>query len=618
MGVVYLAHEVALDRPVALKLLLPDPAGEGALRERFLREARTAARLSHPHIVPIFAVDQVEDFVFFAMAAIQGRTLGERVRTQGPLSNGDATRLVKEVAWALAYAHAQGVVHRDIKPDNILLEEGTGRALVTDFGIAQVGASVDDDAATQVVGTAEFMSPEQARGASVDARSDMYSLAAVGFYAVSGRTPFEGPSASAILGKHLAEPAPNLTSVVPGVSPPLARVVDRCLRKDPERRFLGGESVADALAREDVTERQLPIPLRVFIKNLRELAQSASAAAALVTFLGVPFTVALASRGLLAGVGIVGPLTGMLIAGIGLTGLWHGRKALKAGFTNEEILLALEEDVLRRNEEIRFEVGPRTTVVDRIAARLATFGAGTASVSLVMGMLGGGGVVANTMFTIASMSGVIGLGSAAVLAHRSQKRADIVGERWLGLWGGRVGDALFKVAGFRVKAPASLPSGVHRSTEMVLGLAAVKLFDDLPKEFRRELGDLPATVKALEDDARSLRAQVRELNGVIDELDDDVSGTASDGRMGIHRDVVATRDEAEAGLRTVVAALETIRVGLLRMHAGEPLVQSVTMELEAARDIALNMEGLLEGHREVERLLDERRATGTFTLPADD
>src|SRR5438876_1444091 len=124
MGVVYLAREVRLDRPVAIKLLPPELAAQERLRERFLREARTAARLSHPYIVPIHAVDEIGGFVFYVMAYVGGETLAQRVASRGPLPPHDATRVLREVAWALAYAHSQGVVHRDIKPANILLERG--------------------------------------------------------------------------------------------------------------------------------------------------------------------------------------------------------------------------------------------------------------------------------------------------------------------------------------------------------------------------------------------------------------------------------------------------------------------------------------------------------------
>src|SRR5262249_4361964 len=132
MGRVYLARDVALERPVAIKVLPPELASNAEQRERFLREARTAARLSHPNIVPIFAVQDVGEFVFFVMAYVDGETLRQRVAARGPCPTGTASRILRDVAFALSYAHAQGVVHRDVKPENILIEHGSDRALVTD------------------------------------------------------------------------------------------------------------------------------------------------------------------------------------------------------------------------------------------------------------------------------------------------------------------------------------------------------------------------------------------------------------------------------------------------------------------------------------------------------
>src|ERR1043165_7584345 len=144
MGIVYLARDVQLDRDVAIKVLPTPLAHTPDARKRFMREARTAAGLSHPNIVPIHRVGEAGGFVFFVMSYVEGETLGERLRTRGPLPPPEAMRVLREVAWALAYAHGRGIVHRDVKPDNILLEAATGRALVTDFGIAQGGGGGGD------------------------------------------------------------------------------------------------------------------------------------------------------------------------------------------------------------------------------------------------------------------------------------------------------------------------------------------------------------------------------------------------------------------------------------------------------------------------------------------
>ncbi|MCE9602615.1 MAG: serine/threonine protein kinase [Gemmatimonadetes bacterium] len=248
MGVVYLARDLMLDRQVALKVLPPGSA-TSEVRERFLREARTAGQLSHPHIVHIHRADQRGDFAFFVMGLVDGENLGQRVRDRGPLPAADAVRHLREVAWALAYAHARGVIHRDVKPENIMIERGTNRALVTDFGIARSERSPSMTGEGHVVGTAHYMSPEQVQGTALDGRSDLYALGCVGYFLLSGRVPFEGAGATAVLVAHVTRPAPPLLSVAPQVPQALAAVIDRCLSKDPAERFATGEELSEALRR---------------------------------------------------------------------------------------------------------------------------------------------------------------------------------------------------------------------------------------------------------------------------------------------------------------------------------------------------------------------------------
>jgi Protein kinase domain len=264
MGIVLLARDVALDRLVAIKLLPPELAESPAVRERFLREARTAAGLSHPNIVPIHSVEEQGRFVFFVMGYVEGESLRQRVERNGPLSPRQAAKLMQEVSWALAYAHERGVVHRDIKPDNVMLERDGDRAIVMDFGIATVGPQRPT---AEIEGTARYMSPEQASGEAVDRRSDLYSLGATFFFALAGRAPFEARNLPALLAKHVSEPAPAIVQFRPEVSPRFGEILQRCLEKAPDDRFPTGDELAKALG--DVRGRDLRAPplVRSFVRN---------------------------------------------------------------------------------------------------------------------------------------------------------------------------------------------------------------------------------------------------------------------------------------------------------------------------------------------------------------
>ncbi|MDO8678242.1 MAG: serine/threonine-protein kinase [Acidobacteriota bacterium] len=205
MGAVYLAREPALDRQVAIKVLPPERAQSADLRERFRREARTAAQLSHPHIVPLLTFGEADGLVYFVMGYVDGETLSNRLQREGPLSVGEAVRVLTELAQALSYAHSRAVVHRDVKPDNVLLEQPRGLVRLTDFGIAkQYAGRPSLTAEGAVIGTPLYMSPEQASGRTdVNARTDIYSLGAVAFTVFTGRPPFEGRSSSDIMRQHL-------------------------------------------------------------------------------------------------------------------------------------------------------------------------------------------------------------------------------------------------------------------------------------------------------------------------------------------------------------------------------------------------------------------------------
>jgi hypothetical protein len=410
MGLVYLARDLRLARPVAIKLLPPDRAASPVHRERFLREARIAARLSHPHIVPIFSVGEVGHLVFFVMAYIPGYTLGHRVRTQGPLPSHVTIRVVREVSLALAHAHDQGVIHRDVKPDNILIDRSTGSSFVTDFGIARFAAGPITDSRT-VLGTPEFMSPEQARGLALDARSDLYSLGVVGFYAASGRLPFDARDPFVVMSQHVTDTPPTLATVAPDLPKHVADLVDRCLLKDPARRPSGGTVLADALTPPPALAPEPPLAVRAFVTQERQWG------------------------------GLV-------------TAITRARRLLRAGHGREDLILALRMEHERRVEELAFGVGaggPRTPRLLRLLCYAALGGAGMGTAGVVCGMLPATLRVAGAL--AAAAAGALALAFAA--RRHTEDRTDRAGARNVRWWSGPAGALVFRLAAWRLPTDSS-------------------------------------------------------------------------------------------------------------------------------------------------------------------
>jgi len=246
-GVVYLARDRRLDRLVAIKTLPAHLAKDPSIRERFLREARTAAAMSHPNIVSILSANESDGYVYFVMSLIEGDSLAAHIRAHDRLSPRTVACTLRDVASALVHAHSRGIIHRDIKAENVLIERDSGRALVTDFGIARIAEATPLTATGQLLGTVYYVSPEQVSGAPVDARSDIYSLGVVGFLALTGHFPFDGDLASAVLVAHVTKSAPLVAMRQPDLPPALALIIDRCLAKDPEQRFESALELVAAL-----------------------------------------------------------------------------------------------------------------------------------------------------------------------------------------------------------------------------------------------------------------------------------------------------------------------------------------------------------------------------------
>jgi serine/threonine-protein kinase len=251
MGIVFSARDVKLKRRVAIKVLPPELAFREEIRKRFTREAQTAARLSHPHIVPIHSVGEEAGLVYFVMGFVDGESLAARLRRRERLPVEEARRIMKETADALGLAHAMSVIHRDIKPDNILLEGTRRRVMVTDFGIAKALSDIGSGTLTGTgvaIGTPAYMSPEQAAGErEIDARSDLYSLGVVAYEMLTGEVPFKAPTVAGILLKQVTQPVPNLTEMRPDCPEELAATVSRCLEKEPESRWPTSDALRRAL-----------------------------------------------------------------------------------------------------------------------------------------------------------------------------------------------------------------------------------------------------------------------------------------------------------------------------------------------------------------------------------
>jgi len=252
MAVVYRATDVRLRRKVALKVLPPELAFREEVKRRFLREAEMAAGLSHPHIVPIYAVDERDGLVWMAMGLVDGESLAERLHREPRPAIDVVRRVLREVCDALDYAHRERVVHRDIKPDNILLERGTGRALVTDFGIARAAEGDQRLTATGIaVGTPAYMSPEQAMGErEVDGRADLYALGIVGYQMLAGELPFQASNTPTMLMKHLSERPRPLRDVRADLPENLVYAIDRALEKARDSRWASAAEFRAALAED--------------------------------------------------------------------------------------------------------------------------------------------------------------------------------------------------------------------------------------------------------------------------------------------------------------------------------------------------------------------------------
>jgi tRNA A-37 threonylcarbamoyl transferase component Bud32 len=250
MGVVYHATDPAIGRPVAIKTIrihdIDDAQKREKLRERLFREARSAGVLSHPNIVTIYDMDEVDDLAYIAMAYVNGPTLERILATDQPLSGSKMLRILRQTALGLDYAHTKGIVHRDVKPANIMTDED-GSVKITDFGIARITAGVGSTETKTIAGTPNYMSPEQVQGSAVDGRSDQFSLAVIAYEILTGERPFVGEHLSTIVFKIVAEDPPAANRLNATLTPQIDEVLRKGLAKKPENRFPNCSNFVGAL-----------------------------------------------------------------------------------------------------------------------------------------------------------------------------------------------------------------------------------------------------------------------------------------------------------------------------------------------------------------------------------
>jgi serine/threonine-protein kinase len=557
MGVVYLARDLALDRPVAVKLLPPAQAAEPGRRARFLREARTAARLSHPHIVPIHSVEEHGEFALFVMGYVEGETLAERVRRAGPLAPEEAMRILQEVAWALAYAHQHGVVHRDVKPANILLERGTGRALVADFGIAQVSEADGTPADCDVAGTARYMSPEHMAGEAVDGRSDLYSLGVTAFEALTGRSCEPGSG----LRHGVPVSMQPVVDVRPELPSRLGAIVDRCRAIDPAARFGSGEELADALDAARSRRREIPLAVQRYREHFETYTGEVASYAAVGTVFGIQTVLAEAflEGTIFPDLFLYISAAVVLLLGFRSIGLIQRTRALlREGYGIGDLLSSVRAELPAEPEPNPW--GRRILRVTGLVAWLTAFWTWT---QVDAGQWGP--VVDALWYAIVTIVPLAWIKTGIARMLRPPARH---GGWWAKLWWTVMPKKFFLLAGGKGSAePVSMPD---QPTEVALGNAAQELFERLPPALRERFDDVPEVLHKLERAAALLRARGADPGGV-------------------------------ERLPATLAALESIRLDLLRLGAGASTGDELTADLEAAREVGERVNALLDAHRELDR-----------------
>ena len=596
MGVVYRARDERLQRRVAIKVLPPELAFQQDIRERFTREAQTAAKLSHPHIVPIHTVGEGLGLVYFVMGFVDGESVAGRIRRRGRLPVDEARRIMAEAADALSAAHALSIIHRDIKPDNILLEGSRGRVMVTDFGIAKAlsgssGATLTG--AGVAIGTPAFMSPEQAAGErDIDGRSDLYSLGIVSYQMLTGELPFNAPTVAGILMKQITEAAPDVRAKRPDVPEDLALAVSRCLEKDPENRWPTAESLRRGLESRSVSGYQ---PTGLGWRSSRGAAPERRP----------------------DGRGDTRPLTNRPPRA--LREPLSSRPLERGPFPGDRVARRAERQARRRSgEEILPDTGePR--IVQQVRGQFASW----AAVSLgLMGINAATGLD-TPWFLFPTFGMGIGL-------MRSYAKLWQSGYSWRDvLTRPPAPDAVETTKLKGVKAPRQLPQpssdeyGAHLGQVLQAHgdrLAIMKLMEKLPPSERKMLPEIQGTVDALYERASDLARTLHAMDTNLDtegllQIDERISALGREPndperarRLQLLQrqrqtisDIQGRRSQVASHLESCVLAMQNVRFDLLRLRSAgvAAVLTDLTQATQQAKALSRDVDNAIAAAAEI-------------------
>ncbi len=578
MGVVYLGRDVALDRPVAIKLLHESLANDPEARQRFLTEARTCARLVHPNIVPIFDVGEQGSLAWFVMGFVEGESLADRIQCEGPLSPDEVTKVLRDIGWALAAAHGAGVLHRDITLSNVLIENRTGRAMLLDFGLAVEFGGSDSG---PLVGTPEYLAPELLQGTAPSQRSDLYSLGVAGWAMVTGHLPITGDTPGDVLLRRLQEDPVPLSQAAPGTPKPLRCAIDAALERDPERRPATMEDWLPLLDGTAVVTTTDPV-LSHWVDSgalARPFYALAFSLVGMISALNEVYFVSMR----LPLIGRVPMLFAMLPIAIGLGTIIHfalatvsTRRAARAGYLLTDLRVALADGIRKRIAQGT----TRATLLGRLINDFAWLAGAAIVAMLLIGGIGSwwGGWYSAGLYALFSiladqlkwlwLTFFLGLGFGFILAPRDERPRSL---RWRIrelFWNSPLGKLTFRIASLGVGKQIEAPNTLHRPTEVMLEVGINDLFGALPAPQRRGLEEIPVLAGNLQRKVSRIRERIALLDGA--------AGVRSSEAADLRERLVALRDEA-------IAALERLRRDLLRLGAQVATTGPLTEQLQQLR-----------------------------------